>query len=173
MRWEKVIMARTHNAQPYATGVSSQHPASLSIVRTAPRDEMMKRLLIDLRDHELRKIRTLAHDEAALDTQVPTDELDQARRKVDLEFHATLLDLSESRLAAITSSLIRLDEGCFGVCEECNQQISLTRLQSVPFARNCFDCQKELEAAARRARSRIVAAASLTNLFDPYHNSEH
>ncbi|MGA9724834.1 MAG: TraR/DksA family transcriptional regulator [Candidatus Binatus sp.] len=163
-----MIMNRTYNTQPRATGVSSQHSASLTIVRTAPRDEVMRRLLIDLRDLELRKIRTLDNDEAVLDTQVPADELDQARRNVDLEFHATLLDLSESRLAAITSTLIRLDEGRFGVCEECNEQISLTRLQSVPFARNCFDCQKKLEAAARRARSRIVAAASPMNLFEPY-----
>jgi DnaK suppressor protein len=163
-----MIMNRTYNVQPRAIGVSSQHSASLTIVRTAPRDEVMKRLLIDLRHLELRKIRTLAQDEAVLVSQARGDELDQARRKVDLEFHASLLGLSEGRLAAITSSLIRLDEGRFGICEECNAQISLTRLQSVPFARNCFDCQKELEAAARRARSRIVAAAAPLNLFEPY-----
>jgi DnaK suppressor protein len=161
-------MNKTSNVRPRATGVSSQHPASLSIVRTAPRDEVMKRLLIDLRDQELQKIRTLAHDEAALASQSSSDELDQARRNVDLEFHATLLDLAESRLAAITSTLIRVDEGRFGICEECNEQISLTRLQSVPFARNCFDCQKELEAAARRTRPRIDAVASPMNLFEPY-----
>src|ERR1700691_3268782 len=99
-----MIMNRTYITRPRATGVSSQHSASLSIVRTAPRDELMKRLLIDLRDHELQKIRTLAEDEAALASQSSSDELDQARRNVDLEFHATLLDLAESRLAAITST---------------------------------------------------------------------
>jgi DnaK suppressor protein len=161
-----MIMSRTYNTQPRATDVSSRHSASLTVVRSAPRDEVMKRLLIDLRDQELQKIRTLVLDEAALASEAPADELDQARRNVDLEFHATLLDLSESRLAAITSALIRLDEGRFGICEECNEQISLTRLQSVPFARNCFDCQKALEAVARRAR--IVAVPSPMNLFEPY-----
>ncbi|MFZ2064116.1 MAG: TraR/DksA family transcriptional regulator [Candidatus Binatus sp.] len=96
------------------------------------------------------------------------DELDQARRNGDLEFQASLRDLSESRLMAITSSLIRLDEGRFGICEECNEQISLPRLQSLPFARHCFDCQKEIEEASRRARSRIVASGPATNLFEPY-----
>jgi DnaK suppressor protein len=161
-----MIMNRTYNTQPRATDVSSRHSASLTVVRSAPRDEVIKKLLIDLRDQELQKIRTLVLDEAALTSEAPADELDQARRNVDLEFHATLLDLSESQLAAITSAMIRLDGGRFGICEECNEQISLTRLQSVPFARNCFDCQKALEAVARRAR--IVAPPSPMNLFEPY-----
>jgi DnaK suppressor protein len=126
----------------------------------------MKKLLTDLRDQELRKIRTLVHDETAMASQVSGDELDQARRDRDLEFHVSLLDLSENRLAAITATLVRLDEGRFGICEECEEQISLARLQSVPFARYCFDCQKEIEAASSRARSRILRSAWQTNLFE-------
>jgi DnaK suppressor protein len=160
-------MSRTYDTQPRGTGIRSQHSASLTIVRSAPRDAVMKRLLIDLRDQELRKIRTLAHDEAALAAQAPADELDQARRNVDLEFHASLLELSESRLTAITSTLARLEEGRFGICEECNELISLTRLQSVPFARYCLDCQKKIEAASR-ARSRTLPSEAPTNLFDTY-----
>jgi DnaK suppressor protein len=121
----------------------------------------MKKLLIDLRDQELRKIRALVHDETVIATQVSGDELDQARRD-----GVSLLDLSESRLAAITATLARLDEGRFGICEECEQRISLTRLESVPFARYCFDCQKEKEAASCRARSQILSPASPANLFD-------
>jgi len=40
----------------------------------------MKKLMIDLRDQELRKIRAHIHDETVLATQAPGDELDQARR---------------------------------------------------------------------------------------------
>jgi DnaK suppressor protein len=126
----------------------------------------MKKLLSDLRDQELRKIRALVHGETVLATQAPGDELDQARRDGDLEFQVSLLDLSESRLAAISASLARLDEGRFGICEECGKQISLSRLQSVPFARLCFDCQKEMEAASFHGRSRILPSAWPTNLFD-------
>lgn len=161
-------MNKAYKPQPYATNVSAQHSASLTIVPSTPRDEVMRRLLIDLRDQELRKIRTLVRDEGVLANEAAGDELDQARRNGDLEFQASLRDLSESRLMAITSTLIRLDEGRFGICEECNEQISMARLQSLPFARHCFDCQKEIEEASRRARSRIVASAPATNLFEPY-----
>lgn len=161
-------MNKAYNTQPHATNVKSQHSASLTIVPSTSRDEVMRRLLIDLRNQELRKIRTFVRDEAVLANEALGDELDRARRNGDLEFHASLRDLSESRLTAITSSLIRLHEGLFGICEECNEQISLPRLQSLPFARYCFDCQKEIEEASRRARSRIVASAPATNLFESY-----
>jgi len=123
----------------------------------------VKGLLIDLRDQELRKLRALVHDEAA-----PSDELDQARREGNLEFQVNLVDLSERRLAAITSALVRQDESRFGICEGCKDDISLTRLQSVPFARYCFDCQRQMETASCRVRSRIVPSARPTNLFEPY-----
>ena len=161
-------MNRTSNSERLATNVGSQHSASPTTVRSTLRNKVMKKLMIDLRDQELRKIRAHIHDETVLATQAPGDELDQARRDGELEFGVSLLDLSERRLAAITSTLERLDAGRFGICEECNEQISLTRLQSVPFARYCFDCQKEMEAASSRARSRILPSAWRTNLFDPY-----
>ena len=161
-------MNKAYNTEPHRTNVRPQHSASLTIVPSTSRDEVMRRLLIELRDQELRKIRTLVRDETVLANEAPGDELDRARRNGDLEFHASLRDLSESRLTAITSTLIRLDEGLFGICEECNEQISLARLQSLPFARYCFDCQKDIEEASRRARSRIVASAPATSLFEPY-----
>ena len=162
-------MNKTCNGERRATDVGSRHLASSSIVRSTLHNKLMKRLLIDLRDQELRKIRALVHDGTAPPAaQAPGDELDQARRDEALEFHVSLLDLSEKRLAAITSALVRLDDGRFGICEECKEQISLARLQSVPFAPYCIDCQKEMEVASCRARSRILPSAWSTNLFDPY-----
>ncbi|MGB8412423.1 MAG: TraR/DksA family transcriptional regulator [Candidatus Binatus sp.] len=160
-------MNRIYNGERRATDVGSRHFASSNIVRSTLHNKLMKGLLIDLRDQELRKIRALLHDEAAPATQAAGDELDQARRDEALEFHVSLLNLSERRLAAITSALVRLDDGHFGICQECKEQISLTRLKSVPSAPYCFDCQKEMEAASCRVRSRILPYARPTNLFDP------
>jgi DnaK suppressor protein len=158
-------MNRISDSVRRAAKTASQDFASSTVVRSTLRNKVMKRLLIDLRDQELRKIHALLHDETVIATQAHGDELDQARRDGDLEFQVSLLDLSENRLEAITATLARLDEGRFGICEECERQISLARLQSVPFARYCFDCQKEKEAASCRAR-RILPSTSPTNLFD-------
>ncbi len=161
-------MNRIFNGAPRAAEASSPDFASSRVVRSTLRNHVMKRLLTDLRDQELRKIRSLVREETLMATQAPGDELDQARRDGDLEFQVSLLDLSENRLAAITATLVRLEEGRFGICEECEKQISLARLQSVPFASYCFDCQREMEAASSRARPRILPPAWQKNLFDPY-----
>jgi hypothetical protein len=39
----------------------------------------------------------------------------------------------------------KFQEGSYGVCECCGGQISLARLQVLPYARFCIDCQRELE----------------------------
>jgi len=159
-------MSRMMNGESRGIDVASGHSASS--VRTTSRDGVMKRLLTDLRDQELQRVRALMHSETDLAAQAPGDELDQATRDGDLEFHASLLDLAERRLTAIASTLARIDEGRFGLCEECGEQISLTRLQSVPFARYCFDCQKEIEAASRHGGSRVSTSAWPTSICDSY-----
>ena len=40
----------------------------------------------------------------------------------------------------------RLEQGTYGVCDGCGQQIHEARLQAVPFARRCKDCQEHAEA---------------------------
>jgi DnaK suppressor protein len=159
-------MDRTMNGDSRVTGLGSGHRATG--VRSNPRDEVVKRMLTDLRDQELQRVRTLMRSETDLAAQAPGDELDQASRDGDLEFQASLLDLAERRLTAIASTLARLDEGRFGLCEECGEPISLIRLQSVPFARFCFDCQKAIEAASRRTGSRVSTSAWPTSICDSY-----
>jgi DnaK suppressor protein len=167
IRREILTMNRMMNGESRVVDMAPGHSAPS--VRTTARNEVMKRLLTDLRDQELHRVRALMHSETDLAAQAPGDELDQASRDGDLEFHASLLDLAERRLMAIASTLTRIDEGRFGLCEECGEQISLTRLQSVPFARYCFDCQKEMEAASRRTRSKVSTSAWPTNICDSYH----
>jgi DnaK suppressor protein len=45
-------------------------------------------------------------------------------------------------LAAIEDALARIRQERFGVCEECGQPISKARLEAVPWARHCRDCEE-------------------------------
>jgi DnaK suppressor protein len=49
------------------------------------------------------------------------------------------------RLASIESALARFDRGEFGICEECEGEIPLKRLQAVPWASYCVPCQERIE----------------------------
>ncbi len=49
------------------------------------------------------------------------------------------------RLRIVRQSLDRMQSGEFGVCASCNQQIGAKRLNAVPTAVYCLECQKQLE----------------------------
>ena len=53
---------------------------------------------------------------------------------------AALIEAEERRLVAIDDALARLDDGTYGVCEACGEQIPDGRLEVRPFARRCVDC---------------------------------
>ena len=61
------------------------------------------------------------------------------------EFSLELLERDESTLREVERALVRIDEGTYGRCQECDCWIPKTRRKSVPHARNCVDCQRSLE----------------------------
>jgi len=50
----------------------------------------------------------------------------------------------------IELALKRLDEGSYGYCEECSEEISMERLKVIPFALLCRDCQETREQQSRK-----------------------
>jgi DnaK suppressor protein len=56
-----------------------------------------------------------------------------------------LLETSNARLGDINAALERIDTGAFGVCDECGQDISNSRLRTVPFARHCIECARKAQ----------------------------
>ena len=66
---------------------------------------------------------------------------------VDLSEDISLKQLSTHRenLLKIDESLRKLEEGTYGRCEECGEEISEERLKVVPFAIYCRDCQERKE----------------------------
>ena len=49
-------------------------------------------------------------------------------------------------LQKIDDALHRIDDGTYGICEMCGQLIRKARLQHLPFAHTCMECQSEMEA---------------------------
>jgi len=61
------------------------------------------------------------------------------------EFSLELLQRDEATLAEIDEALDRVESGTFGFCEGCTEAIPKTRLNAVPHARFCVDCQRKTE----------------------------
>lgn len=79
----------------------------------------------------------------------------------DIEF--ALIQMKAETLQKIEAALVRLEEGDYGYCSECGDEISQQRLRALPFALRCKDCEEAREVAQQRARlaSQRRGAASL------------
>jgi DnaK suppressor protein len=63
-------------------------------------------------------------------------------------------------LRSIEAALERIDNGTFGECISCGEQISAKRLEAMPFTAYCRDCQERLEDERNSAFRRAVARKS-------------
>jgi DnaK suppressor protein len=55
-----------------------------------------------------------------------------------------LREKAEHHLAEVRAALERLDAGTYGTCTECGQPIAEERLEALPWAAHCIDCQRRL-----------------------------
>ena len=76
---------------------------------------------------------------------------DQATRAYDREFLFELGNGDRRLLKEVVSALQKLDDGGFGSCERCGEPIAEKRLEALPFARYCIECQRATEEEERTA----------------------
>ena len=70
------------------------------------------------------------------------DALDEVQNAAERELAIRNLDRESNLLRNVRAALARIDEGTFGVCLHCEEDISLKRLNAVPWAPYCIQCQE-------------------------------
>ena len=73
------------------------------------------------------------------------DIVDRANNSYNRELMFSLSDGERQLVLQIDAALRRMDEETYGRCANCGRQIALQRLQAVPWARFCIDCQELAE----------------------------
>jgi len=73
------------------------------------------------------------------------DSGDQALFDLEREMGISLQEMRNRERQLIEEALSSLDEGTYGLCGECDAEISEKRLKAMPFARYCIECQSRLE----------------------------
>src|ERR1700737_1031780 len=76
---------------------------------------------------------------------------DQANTAYTREFFFELGNGDRRLLREVVSALQKLEDGSFGACERWGEAISEKRLDALPFARYCIDCQRLVEEEQRTA----------------------
>ena len=111
----------------------------------------LRQILIKRRD-ALRK--ALAGDLSLLKElrqQTSGDMVDAALDSAQDEISSQLAEVESRELANIEIALERIREGHYGACESCECQIPMARLQALPYATLCINCQREAEKSGNAA----------------------
>ena len=120
--------------------------------------DRQKRRLLDLRDHFLDQMQSVAQDSLRSRAEnneasaVGQHQADAGSDAYEKDFALSLLSQEQDALYEIEEALKRIETGTYGVCEMSNKVIPHPRLEAIPFARFTVECQQQLEKENRGRR---------------------
>jgi DnaK suppressor protein len=121
----------------------------------------LRQILIRRRD-ALRK--ALAGDLSSLKElrqQTSGDMMDAAMDSAQDEISSQLAEVESRELTHIETALERMRQGDYGQCDGCGEAIPLARLQALPYATMCIQCQREAE-----KNGEVVGGANWNRILD-------
>ncbi len=104
--------------------------------------------------HQLSLVVEQGREAAQAETK---DVADQAVSSYEKEILFTRGTHEHSQLRRIQQALVRIDEGSYGICQRCEQQIGEKRLEALPSTPYCISCQEDLEQQATMDRQRAAS----------------
>ena len=107
--------------------------------------EPYRHMLLELKQKLVRDV--LLNQEASNESNDGDvlDLADQASDSYDKDLANSLSETERARLSAVEKALKRVEEGTYGLCEDCAKPIPLPRLKVLPFAKLCVNCQQSEE----------------------------
>ena len=123
--------------------------------------EQQKQALLDKKEDLISRL-SFFSDEGK-NTERKGDSSDLASTSRDEELNFLLGDRERQELKVIDDALKRFEDGSYGICEGCGERVSHKRLEALPFARHCLDCQAEMEIIDKQAAA--GKSDRIVNLF--------
>ncbi|MFH1221194.1 MAG: TraR/DksA C4-type zinc finger protein [Candidatus Eisenbacteria bacterium] len=109
--------------------------------------EERKRVLEELEYIEQNYVGTTPKDATGSSSAYSTHPADTGTDSNEMEKAYLIGAASGAVLEDIDDALRKLDKEGYGLCEGCGAEISLDRLEALPYARECLKCKSDLEKA--------------------------
>jgi len=92
----------------------------------------------------------LSHaDDTVIGMTVPkenfADPTDRASHEANRNFELRIRDREHKLIKKVKKALIRIEDGTFGMCESCGEDISIARLKARPVTTQCIECKTREE----------------------------
>jgi DnaK suppressor protein len=92
------------------------------------------------------------------------DAVESSEADIQGDIELALIQMKSETLNKINDALTRLEQGDYGNCFDCGEEIAEKRLRALPFAVRCKDCEEARELAEQRERQ-TVARRGTSSLF--------
>ncbi len=104
-----------------------------------------KKQLLEEKQRLLNNSKNALKNELALSPDDLPDETDLAASEINQNLIFKLRDRERQLLAKIDEALSRMDEGNFGICQDCEEPIEPKRLEARPVSTLCLSCKERQE----------------------------
>ena len=84
--------------------------------------------------------------------RVVRDSAEEADQNTSDHIDFTLTQMKRQTLNGLNEAIRRFDEGTYGICSDCGEEIGVKRLEALPFASRCKDCEEKRENSNSRER---------------------
>ncbi len=78
-------------------------------------------------------------------SSMPIHMADLGSDNFEQEFTLSLITNEEETLELIERALERIEEGTYGICDDCECKIPKARLNAIPYAANCVKCAEQAQ----------------------------
>jgi DnaK suppressor protein len=107
--------------------------------------ELFRKRLLAKQEELLRLVSRSEQDGRQADEEVTQDIADKAANSYAKEFLFHQSDDNRRLLQLVNEALERLKNGSYGECVVCHEEVQMKRLEAVPWARHCIECQQKQE----------------------------
>jgi len=102
-----------------------------------------KKCLVSTQEDLMRLVTKSERDGREADEDPTQDVADKAANSYTKEFLFHQSDENRRVLQLVDEALERLKNGTYGLCVSCQSEVQVKRLEAVPWARHCIDCQEK------------------------------
>jgi DnaK suppressor protein len=107
--------------------------------------ERYKKMLLKKKEEIVAKLSEVYNESKEVESGIAQDIVDKAESSYTKEFLLSLSSAERERLFLIDEALKRLETDEYGICQMCQKTISKKRLDAVPWAPHCIECQEKAE----------------------------
>jgi DnaK suppressor protein len=101
----------------------------------------------DILEARLAELSAVIKNRDGITIEKSPDALDEVQNAAERELAIRNLDRESNLLRNVRLALRRIDEGTFGVCVHCDEEISPKRIAAVPWTPYCIACQEQADRA--------------------------